>query len=229
MKKQKPNPKPIPADKQKEFDAIVDKLMDSGRVSGDEAVKKAKEQLGLSEGFKRKMRQAAAGNLEAAEKGIMRAKVREAEATVNRDERIAYAKAEGINDPLSPEAREEEARSIRNLGFNAQKLALAAVPNFPGDGLNAQKVMSAMDRQEMKNLGRKVFNQVTASRHAQNIYDAQPVVQKANKTRGLRELDIHIKSIEQKERREEKALEQEIMRKLGFMESLVQLGRRGLL
>ena len=229
MKKKPTQPKQIPADQQERFDALVDKLMDSGRLSGAEAVKKAKEQLGLAEGFKRRLRQATAGNLEAAEKGIMQANVRKAEKVINRDERRAYAEAEGISDPLSPEEKKAEEFGIRNLGFNAQKLALAAVPNFPGERFAAQRVMSGMDRREMKDLGKKAFNRVTASRHAQNIYDSQPVVAKAEREEGLRGLEIHIKTIEQKERREEKALEQEIMRKLGFMESLVQLSRRGLL
>jgi hypothetical protein len=229
MKKKTTQPKQIPADKQEAFDALVDKLMDSGRLSGDEAVKKAKEQLGLAEGFKRRLRQAAAGNLEAAEKGIMKAKFRQAEMVVNRDERRAYAEAEGISDPLSPEDKKAENFSIRSLGFNAQKLALAAVPNSPDPRFAAQRVMSNIDRQEMKDLGKKVFNKVTASRHAENIYNSQPVVAKANREEGLRGLEIHIKTVEQKERREEKALEKEIMRKLGFMESLVQLSRRGLL
>jgi len=240
MKKPKPKskkePKPIPADKQGKYDEIVDRLMDRGGITGKQADTDARRQLNLDESMRRTLRRLKSkrdqGSLQAAENEARRQAVRQAEKEINRDERQAYERAHDIDIMPVGELKKEN-ESIRSHKFNVQKLAMGVAPDLPmGVDDYSHYNLAKVVRSDFKAVAKSAENKTKDSYWAGRIMADQPVVAKAELTRNFRDLDIFTKTEEQKKKREKQTIDdlaKDALRKLGMMESLVDLSRRGLI
>lgn len=248
MKKPKPKskkePKPIPADKQGEYDEIVDRLMDRGGITGEQADRDARKQLNLDESMRRTLRRLKSkrdqGSLQAAENEARRQAVRQAEKEINRDERQAQERAHDINImPVEELKREHE--SIRSHKFNVQKLAMGVAPDLPmGVDDYSHYNLAKVVRSDFKAVAKSAANKTKDSYWAGRILADQPVVAKAELKRNYRDFDIFTTTEEQKKKVKAGIIKDPVkqtiddlakdaLRKLGMMESLVNLSRRGLI
>jgi hypothetical protein len=170
----------IPEDKQKRFEELMDKYMDTHNMSGDAARQRALDDLGLSskklhEGFRKAMRRVKANDIDYAEKEAMRQAFRKGIKDSKLDNHKAVKRELGL-EILSDEDKARMEAGSRANKQNIQKIALGLYPNIPGDRFEGQKKASEKDRRELKNAAKAVTNRTTASEIANEIYNEQPVI-----------------------------------------------------
>lgn len=170
----------IPEDKQKRFEELMDKYMDTHNMSGDAARQRALDDLGLSskklhEGFRKAMRRVKANDIDYAEKEAKRQAFRKGIKDSKLDTHKAVKRELGL-EILSDEDKARMEAGSRANKQNIQKIALGLYPNIPGDRFEGQKKASEKDRRELKNAAKAVTNRTTASEIANEIYNEQPVI-----------------------------------------------------
>lgn len=203
MKKTTPKkPKPVPEELKTKYDELMDRLIDSGRVTPDQADQEVRSKLGLSEGFKKALRQGKRGNEAALAKEIMRQAFRQTATMAD-----AFKLGEiATQHNLTMKVPSKSQLIAAEFESQIRKLAQAAA--------NPREARAKADKAKLQTSKREL---------ADFYYSELPEYQK-----GLDRIsNIHYRSRDMQERHRQRAEENEIKRKLGITEALINLSRRG--
>lgn len=135
-KKQSKEASPIPEELRDKFDAIVDKLIDSGRMTADQAVKEARTKLGLSEGLNRALRRGKQFNKDAVMKEIARQAARQAVKQIDAHKLKMLADEQGLKyvNYSAPATAEHQS----NIGKLSKKLPIPLLGKFFGSRIRQE-------------------------------------------------------------------------------------------
>lgn len=203
MKKSTPKkPKPVPEELKTKYDELMDRLVDSGRLTADQADKEARSKLGLSEGFKKALRRGKRGNEAALAKEIARQAFRQTVTNADAFKLGQLASEQGLT--MKPPSRYQ----LMAAEFESQIRKLAQASANPREArAKADKAKAQVSKRELSDF----------------YYSQLPEY-----TKQLDRIsDIHYRSQDVKERHRQREEEKEIKRKLGITEALINLSRRG--